>query len=623
VIRTLLLVALALVALGSPGGAQGPTTVASRLGYPQMVVYNAKIVTMDDGSFESKVGTIHQAMAIRDGRILATGANAEMRALAGPQTRTLDLKGRTVLPGLILTHEHPTDWVFQHPQAITHVLPNDDLLVHRWMPPLSAQEQFDAFTAALKQAVTAAKPGQWILISFNRYAADGRDLPGVQEMFRTRVTKTLLDQIAPNNPVKIKSGFNNSVINQKAIDAMRVVHPTLSVMTDSPENSTPPFDVWLKTGAAFNRPIEPDVIFKEHLPVLANILKAEMDWWSAWGVTTIGSSPYAYGNLKALDYLDKRSELPVRYGWAYTGPDWGEETLRYFGSMLGHGTDHLWLIGAWARAGSTCMTIPRAARGGEEGARDLGAPCVLAPGTVHRERTETLVRSGLRLATIYVNGDKDIDYLMDAIEKGSKDAGMTLDEIRAKRHSFDGRGPRPDQIARMKRLGMSGTLFNGNLEGAAIMAEGYGSQYADWVIPRMSFTRAGVMSTNGVDAPKPRVLFREMLHGMTRVDPDDKKVYGPNERSDRIIQLKAVTRWGAYAMLREDVLGSLEPGKLADFIVLDRDFLTIPEQAFPDLRVLFTVVGGKPVYIAPAFGSETGMAPIGPSTWTEKVPAGW
>jgi len=593
------------------------------LGYPQMIVYNGKIVTMDDASFESRVGTIQQAMAIRDGKILATGSNAEIRGLAGPQTRTIDAHGRTVLPGLILTHEHPTDWAFQHPHAITHVLPNDDLLIHRWMPAGSAQEQFDAFSSTMKKAVAQAKPGQWILLSFNRYAPDGSDLPGVQQMFNTRVTKVLLDQMAPNNPVKIKSGFNNSVINQKAMDALRQIHPTLSVISENVENSTPDFNVWLKTGASFNRPVEPDVIFKDHLPVLANILKAEMEWWAAWGVTTIGSSPYAYGNLKAFDYLDKKEDLPVRYGWAYTGPDWSEETLRYFGGMLGHGTDHLWLIGAWGRAGSACMTIPRlAARAGSEGGTN-GVPCVLTPGGPYAQRTEALIRSGLRLATIYVNGDKDIDYLMDAIEKGSKDAGMTLDEIRAKRHSFDGRGPRPDQIARMKRLGMSMTLFNGNLDGAAGMAANYGPQYADWVIPRMSFTRAGVMTTNGVDAPKPRVLFREMLQGMKRVDATDKKGYSPEERADRVIQLKAVTRWGAYAMLRENLLGTLEPGKFADFIVLDKDFLTVPEDAIPDIRVLLTVVGGKTVYVAPALGSETGMAPLGPTTWKERIPPGW
>ncbi|OFW33495.1 MAG: hypothetical protein A3J28_13990 [Acidobacteria bacterium RIFCSPLOWO2_12_FULL_60_22] len=98
-------VILLLTALLFPlwGLAQRPD-VAARLGYPQMVLFNGKIVTMDDPSFESRVGTIVQAMAIRDGRILVTGSNAEIRMLAGPKTTTIDLKGRTVLPSFIITH---------------------------------------------------------------------------------------------------------------------------------------------------------------------------------------------------------------------------------------------------------------------------------------------------------------------------------------------------------------------------------------------------------------------------------------------------------------------------------------------------------------------------------------
>src|SRR3989337_854225 len=79
--------------------------VSAKLGYPQMILHNGKIVTMDDSSFEARVGTIVQAMAIRDGKILATGNNADLRALAGPQTKQIDLKGRMVLPSFIHTHE--------------------------------------------------------------------------------------------------------------------------------------------------------------------------------------------------------------------------------------------------------------------------------------------------------------------------------------------------------------------------------------------------------------------------------------------------------------------------------------------------------------------------------------
>ena len=104
--KKVLMINWALILWGVAVSAQN-TNVATRLGYPQMILSNGKIVTMDGASFESRVGTIVQAMALRNGRILATGANADGRALAGPETKQIDLKGRTILPAFIATHEHP------------------------------------------------------------------------------------------------------------------------------------------------------------------------------------------------------------------------------------------------------------------------------------------------------------------------------------------------------------------------------------------------------------------------------------------------------------------------------------------------------------------------------------
>ena len=87
--------------------------------------------------------------------------------------------------------------------------------------------------------------------------------------------------------------------------------------------------------------------------------------------------------------------------------------------------------------------------------------------------------------------------------------------------------------------------------------------------------------------------------------------------------MKALTRWGAYYLLREDRLGTLEPGKFADFIVLDKDFLTIPEDQIPDIQVLMTSVGGKVVHLVSSMASEAGMEPVGATTWTEEIPEGW
>ena len=146
----------------------------------------------------------------------------------------------------------------------------------------------------------------------------------------------------------------------------------------------------------------------------------------------------------------------------------------------------------------------------------------------------------------------------------------------------------------------------------------YGEEYAHWAVPRNSVTKAGIRNGFEIDRPLPHKIFFFIHKGMTRYNDAFRKVYGPSERTDRIIQLKALTRWGAYYVLREDLMGSLEPGKYADFIVLDRDYLTIAEDDIPNIRVLMTVVGGKAVHLVPSLANEIKAEPVGPITWKRK-----
>ena len=595
--------------------------ISSKLGYPQMIVFNAKIATVDDESFTAEVGTIVQAMAIRDDEILATGTNSEIRALAGPQTEQIDLAGRLVLPSFIMTHEHPTDWAFQEPRALTHALAEEKLIVHKWMPDVSPTEQLAMFEPMLKQAISEAQPGQWILLSFNW----GPTYEWAREMgvaFNNNIRKEYLDLLAPNNPVKIKNGFITSVMNQLALDELSKVHPDLEVINENE-----------KRGYGFNRPVEPNVMFRGRTDLLAGVLKAEMEHWASYGVTTFGSSPYATHNYQALAYLDNRGEMPGRFGWGYTGPDFSLETLRYLSGSLGHGTDHLWLVGAWDSSGSNCMTIeyqPQWEEFKDQFAYGSSTnECNFTPGNPGRQTLSNIIESGMRVATMHTGGDKDIDYFMDVIEEASRKGNLTKEQIRAKRHAFDHNSgaPRPQQIPRMKDLGMIVSQINTVLwepqRGTTMTAKQYGVEYTSWVTPRKLVTDSGIPNGFEIDRPMPYLTYFLITKGMNRFNDFDQRVYGPDQRTDRVIQLKALTRWGAYYLLKEDRIGTLEPGKLADFIVLDKDFLTVPEDQIPTIRVLMTSVGGKVVHLVSSLADEIGLTAAGATTWTEEFPEGW
>lgn len=430
------------------------------------------------------------------------------------------------------------------------------------------------------------------------------------------VTRQRVDQIAPNNPVRVRNDWPlppQVMVNTKGLEEARKVYPTAG--EDKPGG--------LEASDPLGRQLEPDVIFKDlgHTEILANIIKAEMEIWAAYGITTFGSSPYADRNFQALSYLDRKGEMPGRFAWGYIGPDFSMDTLRYVAGLLGNGTDYLWNIGAWGGyPGGTCTTLKASP------AVKANEFCGFAPGSPGRENLERIIKAGGRIATMHSGGDKDIDYFLDTIVKASKEAGLTMDDIRAKRHAFDhaSGAPRPDQIPIIKDLGMYVSMDNLLLwenrrdYDTSYRVRNYGLEYASWAVPRKSVTAAGIMNGFEIDRSLPEKEFFFIYKGMTRFNEKDQKVLGPSERTDRITQLKALTRWGAYYVLREKELGSLEAGKFADFIVLDRDFLTIPETDIPNVKVLMTAVGGKIVHLMPGLARESGLSPVGPVTWPTK-----
>jgi predicted amidohydrolase YtcJ len=194
---------------------------------------------------------------------------------------------------------------------------------------------------------------------------------------------------------------------------------------------------------------------------------------------------------------------------------------------------------------------------------------------------------------------------------------MTLDEIRSKRHAWDhlAYNPRPDQVPRIKNLGiMLGGWDLYIYEGSAEpLLKDYGERAIQWMVPRKTLLDGGVRESVEIDRPLGYTdlnLFTVLYTGITRKDADG-KIWAPEQAVSREVMLKSATLSAAYYANREDKLGSLKPGKFADLIVLDRDYLTIPVDDIPKIRVLMTMVDGKIGHLVPSFARELGMQPIG------------
>ena len=591
-----------------------------------MIFFNGKIVTVDDPGFNTRVGTIAQAMHVKDGKILHVGSNADIRAMAGNATKVYDLKGRTVLPGLILTHEHPWDWNPVEPTVVKKVL-TDDVVVTRFLEG-SPEENLKAFPGVLAEAVSKAKPGQWIYIVFTYgkdyqyslggnggYGRAGMDPNAGNLVDGKKITKAQLDAAAPNNPVVLRDVFISILLNQKAIDESRKVFPW-------PDLNRAKDDTGL--GGGFRWMFQ-DVVMKDHYPQLVDLMRLGMEWWAGYGMTSFSSNAYGPSNIRVMADLDAKGQLPMREMWTW---NWRLEHfyndpyfLNTMAAITNHGDDYFWFGGGRIIEGGSCTTAePRKnstlAKADPAAIESRRNQCAYAPGSVYAKLLYEYIKAGNRYVNHHTVGDRDIDNILDIILKASKDAGMTEEQIRAKRHAFDHTVmfPRPDQVEPFKRLNIiaSGNAFEIYQASPAIM-DIYGEGPAGWVVPKKRLAEAGIYSTFELDRALGSTNFTIFsgISWMINRKAWDGKVYAGSQGVDRVTALKIGTVWGAYYLVKENMLGSIQPGKWADFIILDKDYMTVPEDDIANLHVLITMVGGKVIHVVPSLARDFGMQPAG------------
>ena len=558
------------------------------LSYPDMILHNGKVVTMDDKSNSSALGTVVEAVAVRDGKILALGSNSQMLALRGPQTRVFDVKGRTVVPGIIDTHSHLFDYAMD---SLGEASPRTRIRAQQ-------TDTWDTIKQrtleAIQQEVGKRKPGEWIALDLPRQAIgkDGKPMDAVQAAMRGQVvTRAELDKVAPNHPVYLRTR-TSSITNGKAQEIIRAgwhgpMEPNL--MRDDGFSSN-----------TINRMVLSDHLIPS-IEKLAEIYKAENLRWAGYGVTTWSSNVRSLKIIAAYQLLDKRGEIGIRY--AYTpGAGTPAQVVPEMHGVPGYGTDYLWFAGASMRGVDASYPgilttiespeIPKEIKDRE--IHNVGFEAFI----------ENAVASGLRWAGTHTAGDKALDLTLDAIEKGSARAGYTLDQIRAKGHAIDHctLNPRPDQIPRLQKLNIMMSCAPKYIEESPRVLRDYGEKYLAWVAPVKSLLDANVKTVMEVDDNeifKVGTVFHYLDVLVNR--EVEGKVYNGKERVDRVVALKMSTNWAAEYVLRADKIGSLERGKLGDLLVLDRDYFTVPEREIRTIKSLLTVVGGKIVHQAPNF----------------------
>ncbi|HWP56845.1 MAG TPA: amidohydrolase family protein [Candidatus Acidoferrales bacterium] len=561
------------LAAGALGAQSLPPEVIS---YADTVLYNGKILTVDSQF------TIVQALAVRDGKILKTGADREILPLAGPRTKRIDLQGKTVIPGLIDTHSH------LHEYGLDRFAPEmNPKLLEIKIEGRTEEEMLER----LAEAAKTKQPGEWLITRIRpRNVADG---------FVLNRTRWDLDRVTGNVPALVHVTDTKAMANSRALEELlKRYDPKL---LDLPKNAAGEFTG--RIGAGVSLIFYEEIVPKPKPEELAPIYLKELERWGAAGITTWSSSLGSEA-ISAFHYMDQKGMMPIRLAYTneagYRDNIHAESFVSRFGNLIGHGTDYFWLIGI--SSGSTDSSYPGVCTTLSPDPKiKAREDCRLAIDNVRGRAAYAAVKAGLRIAGTHSAGDKATDVLMDIIEKASAEAGFSLEQIRAKNHVIDHctMNPRPDQIERAKKLNIMWSCAPKYLLRAERVMRDYGEEAAHrWVVPVKSILDAGGRVTwEQDDADLGTKPFFGLATLITRKD-ENGKVWGARNAVDRKTALLMATRWASEYVLREKTLGSLERGKWADLVVLDKDYMTVPDDEIATIQSVMTMVGGKIIYSA-------------------------
>jgi predicted amidohydrolase YtcJ len=580
-----------------------------------MVIYNGKILTVD--SPDPNNFRTAEAAAIYDGKFVAVGTSQEILQYAGASTRKIDLGGRTVIPGLVETHDHIQGRGSQ-------------LLPPEQQEPRNPPLQWESKEDGLRQLRTIAlqkKPGEWITPAL-------RGLAFGLAVRRGEITRSDLDQVTPNNPLRIASIFSSptgdSFVNSKALEPLLARYPNLPGLHKDTQGVA---TGWL-SGVA------DQLIEYEFMPLVAPnrlgpILKVGLEQQAAHGITT-NSTRLSPEQVSGYAWLNSRGEMPIRLAFslessARTGNPDGIMS-RMVGlqggsgkDVWGLGDDYLWVIGlspisidSVPGIGGSCISkeYPREVPAFPNWLHQLYGPnglCRLEdPNYRTAEELRAAAKYGFRISGMHTGGDRGIDKFLDIMEEMAKE----YPDIVNRRWSVDHCRFLTDEHARRsQKLGVMFScgpkyVYSGERGDIGAYSILYGSEVAaDVVVPLRRLVDHNLRTTMELDQAS-FYSFLAMEVAVTRKDING-KVWGPQQRVNRREALYTYTRWSSEYMLRENRIGSIEPKKLADFVVLDRDFLTVPEDEIGQIDPVLTVVGGKIAYTQPAFAQSAGLPVAG------------
>jgi len=588
------------------GLSQDRPPLVDQMGWADTILVNGKIYSMDDRSITPDTpGNIYEAMAIKGKRIMALGTNQEMRRLAGSSTQTVDLGGRTTLPGLIQTHYHLFGTAARkYGPQLGFVDPSIQLSV-------TAATTVEGTAKAIKDTVLNAiqvqkiPEGQWISV---RVQDSQGNLPGTLRtwFYIGKLNRRQLDAATPDHPVIVNMGLGG-YFNDKAIEAFKEVFHDWEESTDLetgpgsamngylavPEQGAISFEYWWR-----DKP----------LADLAEVMRLQGVDVIKKGLTTVATRLLYPRTVAAYAHLNREGGMPHRLAYyieSQRGNLFNRDSIEQFYRAYGapwtnhaNGGEMMWLNGM-------CHEIWDSTQNNV----CLGPDVPAAPEIKERERCpnpnlkawvslQAGIINGWRPVQVHGTSSHGVRLYIQMLEDSMKKANLSVEYIRNLRPTLEHSqvlGTVPDVMAGIKKYGIRINVTPRLLAEVPKLIDDYGEKLRNFAMPVKTWINEGIRVTfeaSGDDFWEPLHILVTRKTPITRTYTES-VVLLPQEAVDRVTALKMGTTWASEYMMAEDTVGTLEPGKFADFAVLDRDYFTIPVDDIPSIGVVMTGLSGE------------------------------
>ena len=534
-----------------------------------LILFNGKVVTVD------KDGSEAEAVAVKDGKIIKIGKSSEVMQLTREGTVKIDLKGKLLLPGFIDTHEH----------CIRKGLQMD--WVNCRTPPMKSLEDV---VKALREKAMSKPKGEWVVGSwFDESQWGDKRFPNKYD----------LDRASTDHPIYLgRAGGHNSVANSLALEMAGISKDTPQPPggnIERDENGEPTGRLDEIAAMDMVRGIIPTPSSDEETELLAENWPILEQMYLSWGLTSIHEAHIKAPQALAYQKLNREDQLKIRIGLmldgmtpykGYATSDLARQGIRTPFKW----SDRLRVVGVKVGTDGAMGSLTAALH--EDYSNDPGNKGIIR--CTRDELVDEVIRchvAGLQVC-IHAIGDRAIDMSLEAIEEALK-----VKPWHDHRHRIEHAGyVLPRQLKKIKELGVNisasiGFCYPiGDSHIAALGPDRLCGYY-----PMKSFRDHGIMAAGNSDGFGTSYALTG-IYGCVARKSRSGRYLCKDEAIPILDAIRAYTWNAAYLEGTEDEKGSIEAGKFADFIILDRDIMTLPHEEILEAKVLKTIIDGEVVY---------------------------